>query len=71
MQPAGLRSAMASARIHTLNERREKNIKATVDKLLTTSTHSVRTSTRIAQFILIRHETLFYEGILYTTQEEI
>jgi len=62
------RSAMASARVHTLNERLERDIKNTVNRLLTTPMHSVRTSTRIAQFILIRHETLFYEGILYTTQ---
>jgi len=62
-----IRSVMASARAKTLNERFYKSAKNTVNRLLTSPTHSARVSTKLAKHILIQHETLLYNGILYTT----
>lgn len=58
---------MASARARTLNEKFHKSAENTVNRLLTSPTHSARVSTKLAKHILIQHETLLYNGIVYST----
>jgi len=62
-----LQNVMATARARTLNERFKKDVEATTNRLLTVYNHSVRVSTKMAKYILIHHETLLYNGILYST----
>ena len=62
-----IKSAMATARAHTLNERFKKSVENVINRLPTSYMHSVRVSTKLAKHILIHHETLLYNGVLYVT----
>ncbi len=61
-------SAMTSVRRHAQNERLEKNIKNTAEKLTMSPNQPVRVTTNLASFILIRHPILISNGVTYSTQ---
>jgi len=59
------KSAMRNIRINALNERFKQGIKSTVDRLARAG--KVRVSTKMAKAVLIEHDTMLYNGVLYTT----
>ena len=61
-------SAMRSVRIRAENKRLEKWITDTVDTLTSGPESSVRVTSKVARFILIRHPTIFAFGKSYSTQ---
>ena len=61
-------SAMTSVRRHAQNERLEKNIKNTAEKLTMSPNQPVRVTTNLASFILIRHPLLISNEVTYSTQ---
>lgn len=64
----GIASAMRSVRIRAENARLEKWIKETVDTLASEPEKSVRVTTKVARFILIRHPVILTFGRSYSTQ---
>ena len=62
------RSAMASVRAHSENERVEGAVEHTATRLIDHPNSSVRVSTKIAQWVLLKHPTLISQGVTYSTQ---
>ena len=59
---------MASVRRRVQNERLERNITNTVERLVAAPKQSVRVTTNLAGFVLIRYPTLVSSGVTYSTQ---
>ncbi len=62
------RSAMASLRVHTQNERIKRVVENTVNELTDHPKQSVRVTTKVAQWVLIRHPKLISCSKTYSTQ---
>lgn len=61
-------TALRSIRIRNQNERLERNITSTVEKLAASPNSPIRVTTNLASFVLIRYPTLLACGVLYSTQ---
>lgn len=61
-------SALRSIRIRDQNERLERNITSTVERLTASPNSPIRVTTNLASFVLIRYPTLISDGISYSTQ---
>ena len=63
-----MQSAMASLRIHRINEAFRNATENTINKLCGNPACTVRVSSKVARHVLITHPTLLARGRLYSTQ---
>ena len=57
--------ARVTIKQHSLNEKFKQGMEVTVDRLARAG--KVRVSTKMAKAVLIEHDTMLYNGVLYTT----